>query len=316
MSVPIYGDPVLFEPWTKETNLPYKQTLWAGVDEMSAKMRAGASQLFDCVGVPQQFVAEFAREGFIEPLSSAGVPNFGGLFPEFKDSPYVNFDGKVWGAPFVYGANAIAYNKKYIPKVDSIGSLFDEKYKGRISMRDDPEDSLPVAALYLGIKEPFKMTDAELQEVKKLLVKQRPLIRAYWRNIADLQTMFANDEVSIAWSQLALINPLRSGGLDMGWIWPTEGALGFYVANCTVKGTARKRDAENFSNYLMGPDYGARLGAKYGYATPSNLAWSTMSAEAKAKVGIEPSDLKLLKFKQIISNRPVWQQIWDEVKAS
>jgi spermidine/putrescine-binding protein len=316
MSIPLYGDTFLFEPWTNETHLPYKQTLWTGADEMSAKMRAGASQLFDCVGVPQQFVPQLAKEGLIEPLDPATTPNFQKLFPEFKTSEYVNFDGKSWGAPFVYGANAIAYNKKQLAATDTLKSLFDPKFKGRISMRDDPEDSLPVAALYLGIEEPFKMTDNELQECKKLLVSQRPLIRAYWRNISDLQTMFANDEVTLGWSQLAPIAPLRKAGIDMGWVWPKEGALGFYVASCTVKGTARRTDAEKFGNYLMGPDYGARLGEKYGYATPSALAWSEMSDAAKAKVGINPSDLKLLKFKQLIPNRPVWQRIWDEVKAS
>jgi hypothetical protein len=41
-----------------------------------------------------------------------------------------------------------------------------------------------------------------------------------------------------------------------------------------------------------------------------------MSPELVAKAGIDPSRLKLLKFKEIIPNRPVWQRIWDEVKAA
>jgi spermidine/putrescine-binding protein len=311
----VYSDAFLLEPWTKATNVAVKQTPWTGADEMLAKIRTGGSQLFDCASIPQQFVRQVGKDGLIEPIDPANVPNFSGLFPEFKNSPYVNADGMLWGVPWVWGANAIAFNKKHIPDVTSMSALFDEKYKGRISMRDDPEDSLAVAALYLGIKEPFKMSEADLQEVKKLLLKQKPLVRSYWKSPSELQTLFANDEIAVAWSQLAILAPLRSSGLDMGWVWPKEGVLGFFNGQCTIKGTARKKDAEAFANFLVGPDYGLRLAEKTGYATTSDLARAKMSPELVAKAGIDPSRLSLLKFKELIPNRPVWQRIWDEVKA-
>jgi spermidine/putrescine transport system substrate-binding protein len=312
----IYSDPYLLEPFVKGINISVKQTPWTGADEMLAKLRGGGAQLFDCASIPQQFVRQLAKDGVIEAIDPANVANFTGLFPEFKNSPYVNADGKIWGVPWIWGANAIAYNKKYIPSVTSMSSLFDEKNKGRISMRDDPEDSLAVAALYLGIKEPFKMDDRELAEVKKLLVIQKALIRSYWRNVSDLQTLFANDEISISWAQLAIIEPLRRGSVDMGWVWPTEGVLGFFNGQCTIKGTARKKEAEAFANFLIGPDYGVRLAEKTGYATTSDFARAKMSPELVAKAGIDPSRLRLLKFKELIPNRPVWQRIWDEVKAA
>jgi spermidine/putrescine transport system substrate-binding protein len=312
----LYSDPYLLEPWLKETGVQVKQTPWTGADEMSAKMRSGAAKVFDSASIPQQWIRLFAKEGVIEPVDLSNVRNYDGLFPEFANSPYVKFDGQVWGVPWVWGANAIAYNKKDIPEVTSLSVLFDEKLKGRISMRDDPEDSLAVAALYLGIKEPFSMTEAQLQEAKKLLVKQKPLVRAYWKSPADLQTMFANGEISVAWAQLGIIEPLRKSGVNMGWVWPKEGVLGFFNGNCTVKGTAKKREAEAFANYLIGPAYGVRLGEKTGYATTSGLAAAKMSPEILAKAGLDPSKLKLLTFKELIPNRSTWQRLMDEVKAS
>ncbi|HTP82265.1 MAG TPA: extracellular solute-binding protein [Alphaproteobacteria bacterium] len=309
-----YSDPYLLEPFVK-AGVPVKETPWTGADEMLAKLRGGGSQLFDCASIPQQFVQQVAKDGLIDAIDLANVPNFSAVFPEFRTSPYVNADGKLWGVPWIWGANAIAYNKKDIPDVTSMSALFDEKNKGRVSMRDDPEDSLAVAALYLGIKEPFKMGESELQEVKKLLLKQKPLIRSYWKSVADLQTLFANNEISVAWSQLAIIDPLRNAKIDMGWVWPKEGVLGFFNGQCTIKGTARKKDAEAFANFLIGPDYGVRLAEKTGYATTSDLARAKMSPDLVAKAGIDPARLKLLKFKELIPNRPTWQRTWDEVKA-
>jgi spermidine/putrescine-binding protein len=311
----VYSDAYLLEPFTRAVAW-VKQTPWTGADEMVAKIRSGGAQLFDCASIPQQFVRLFAKDNLIEPVDLAAVPNFSSVFPEFKNSSYIKEGNEILGVPWIWGANAIAFNKESIPAVTSMSSLFDEKNKGVISMRDDPEDSLAVAALYLGINEPFKMTAAELQEVKKLLLKQRPLVRSYWKSPSELQTLFANKEISIAWSQLAILEPLRAARIDMGWVWPKEGALGFFNGQCTLKGTTKRKEAEAFANFLIGPDYGVRLAQKTGYATTSDLARAKMSPELIAKAGIDPSRLSLLRFKELIPNRAEWQRIWDEIKAA
>jgi len=310
-----YSNPALLDPWNKATGVEIRETPWTGADEMTTKMRAGGSSLFDTASIPQQFVKLFAQQKLIEPVDLAAVPNYAKLFPEFAESAYVKFDGRVWGVPWIWGANAIAFDKRQIPDVTSIATLFDPKYRGRISMRDDPEDSLAVAAFYLGIEKPYSMTDAQLQEVKKVLLKQRPLIRAYWKSPSDLQTLFANKEIAVAWSQLVILAPLRAGGVDMGWVWPKEGVLGFFNGECVVRGTAKKPEALAFANYLIGPDYGVLLAEKTGYATTSGLAAAKMAPDLLTKAGIDPKRLKLLKFKELIPNRAAWQKVWDEVKA-
>ena len=101
----------------------------------------------------------------------------------------------------------------------------------------------------------------------------------------------------------------------MGWVWPKEGVLGFFNGECTIKGTQKKREAEAFADYLIGPDYGERLAQKTGYATTSELAAARLAPDVLQKVGIDTSKLKLLTFKELIPNRAAWQQVWDEVKA-
>ena len=83
------------------------------------------------------------------------------------------------------------------------------------------------------------MDEKELQEVKKLLISQKPLVRAYWKNVADVQNMLASGEVVVAWTFLAVIAPLRKAGIDAGWVWPKEGALGWSEAISAVKGTKK-----------------------------------------------------------------------------
>jgi spermidine/putrescine-binding protein len=309
----IYTDPEAMAAWERATGVKVVNTPFGPVDEMLTKLRSGAA-LFDVVLVPQQLVQPLAREGRIVPIDTGKLPNFTNVFPYFKESPFLNFDGKTWGGLVLFGANAIAYNRKRIPNVDSLASLFDEKYRGRIAMRDSAEDSVAVAALQLGYKQPYRLTDTQLDEAKKLLLKQKPLVRTYWRGIADLQAAFANEEVWIAWSQLAVVEPLRRAGLDMGWVWPKEGALGWFTANCVVATSTRRPAAEALIDYVMGDDWGLAIARKFGYASCSDSVYRKMTPELIKRVDVDPAKLQSTPFKEEF-DRPKWQRVWDEVKA-
>jgi hypothetical protein len=88
--------------------------------------------------VPQQLVQPLAREGRIVPVDPGRLSNFATVFPYFRESPFLNFDGKTWGGLVLFGANAIAYDRKRVPHVDSLEALFDEKYKGRTAVGTAP----------------------------------------------------------------------------------------------------------------------------------------------------------------------------------
>ena len=86
-------------------------------------------------------------------------------------------------------------------------------------------------ALKLGIKDPTNMDEKALLEVKKLLISQKPLLRAYWKNIADLQNMLASGEVVVAWAFLNIIEPLKKAGIDAGWEEVADYALAWALKN-------------------------------------------------------------------------------------
>ncbi len=54
----------------------------------------------------------------------------------------------------------------------------------------------------------------------------------------------------VAWTFLAVIAPLRKAGIDAGWVWPKEGALGFQEAITPVKGTRNMKLVEEYANLL------------------------------------------------------------------
>ncbi len=299
-----------------KVNIEFRPTFFSSSDEMVAKLRGGGTKLYDMVVPAQHFVALSVRAGLFEPLDPAKMTYRKDLFTEFQNDPNWTVDGKLYGVPFVWGANAMAFNRGVTGDLDSMSALFDKKWKGRIALRDDAEDTLCMGALMLGIKDPTNMDEKALQEVKKLLISQKPLLRAYWKNVADLQTMLGSGEVVVAWSFLNVIEPLKKAGIDAGWVWPKEGALGWSEAVSAVKGTKKLALVEEFANFTLSPEHGEMMARYNNYAPASKVSVDRLEPKLVADLGIDPKTINRLTFKGNLQNRARWNDIWNEVKAA
>ncbi|MBN9263088.1 MAG: extracellular solute-binding protein, partial [Hyphomicrobium sp.] len=152
--------------------------------------------------------------------------------------------------------------------------------------------------------------------VKKIIIIQKAMNRTYWRNIADLRTMFANKEVAIAWATLSVVAPLRNNGMDIRWIWPKEGALGWSEGIAAVKGGKNRAHVESYANFTISPEYGEVLARATRYASTSSKALERLPADLIKELGIQPERMANLQFKQLPKNKPRWTEIWTEVKAA
>lgn len=311
-----WGDKQFVEDGQKNAGVELKTTFYSSSDEMIAKLRGGGTRLYDLIVPVQNYVHLAAKANLIEPMSLSNLPNSDLVFDEFKNTEDWSYEGKLYGIPFVWGANAIAFNRKETGEVDSMDPLFDEKFKGRIAMRDEPEDSLAVGALRLGIKKPFQMGEAELQEVKKLLISQKPLVRSYWRDFADVRNMLASGEVVVAWTFLAVIAPLRQAGIDAGWVWPKEGAVGWSEGVSAVAGTKNLALVEQYANHTLSAEFGEMMARTTRYAPASRAAVEKLEPELVRDLGIDTSRISRLVFKQVPPDKSRWNEIWNEVKAA
>lgn len=299
-----------------EKKLSVRTTVYSGGDEMLAKLRGGGTKLFDMVVPVHNYVELAANAGLIEPMDPAKLHNLTDVVPEFRSIPSWSPGGTFYGVPFVWGANALAFTYPQTGAVDSLDVLFDAKWKGRVSMRDDVEDAIEVGALYLGIKDPFNLDEQALQQVKKLLIAQKANNRAYWKNIADLRAMFANGEVVAAWATLSVVAPVRKNGVDIRWVWPKEGALGWSEGISAVKGTRNKAAVEAYADFTISPEYGDTLARQTLYATTSATALKQLPAELVEQLGIQPQRMCSVLFKRTPPNKARWDEIWTEVKLA
>ena len=82
----------------------------------------------------------------------ARIPNAAGLFPAFKDAPWLTKDGKTYGIPMIWGDEPCVYDpKKWDAMPAKYTDFADPKYKGELVLLDDPFGNIWLFAKSLGM---------------------------------------------------------------------------------------------------------------------------------------------------------------------
>jgi spermidine/putrescine-binding protein len=126
------------------------------------------------------------------------IPNAAGLFPAFKDAPWLVRDGKTYGIPMIWGDEPCVYNPAKWDKMPQKYTDFaDEKYKGEIVLLDDPFGNIWLFAKSLGIKDPSRLTKAELQQSLDAMLKMKPNVATIGASLGDMADVMIRGDASI-----------------------------------------------------------------------------------------------------------------------
>ena len=109
-----------------------------------------------------------------------------------------------YGVSLQWGPNVLMYSKKAFKTAPTSWSvIYDSKYKGQITVPDNPIQ-IADAALYLkthnkslGITDPYELTQPQFQAAVKLLADQRPLLKSYWPLASQEISAFKNGDVTV-----------------------------------------------------------------------------------------------------------------------
>ena len=81
---------------------------------------------------------------------------------------------------------------------DSWAAIYDPKYKGKITVPDNPIQIADPALQFFGQQNPYAISQATLDKVKGKLKQQRPLVRKYWVLATDFEDLFKSGDATSA----------------------------------------------------------------------------------------------------------------------
>ena len=170
----------------------------------------------------------------VQAVDPSKIPSFKDFGKAFQSPPNNTVDGKHYGISLQWGPNTLLYNtKKVKPAPTSWSSIYTPKYKGKVTVPDNPIQ-IADAALYLmktqpslGIKDPYELNSTQFNATINLLKQQKPLIKKYWALASDEIDLFKNGDAVIGASWPYQTNTLIAAKAPVKDLIPKEGATGW-----------------------------------------------------------------------------------------
>jgi spermidine/putrescine transport system substrate-binding protein len=252
-----YTEPQWVKPFEQANDVKVNISYVGSDDELFAKVRGGGGTTFDVVATNRANLIPLHQADLIVPLDERRLASAHRLYPQLANAG-VRIDGKLFAAPFVWGSIPLMYSTKAFPTApDSWGAMFapSSDVCGKVVLNEDAGTTISTVALYLGYKNPYRLTDAQLSKIKDVLLKARKCARAFYSGFGDAANYFASGDVVIGNSLGSIITLLaREKGASVAEVVPKEGALGWVDTWAITKGGADKLDlAYKWINWEQSP---------------------------------------------------------------
>ncbi len=302
----------LIKEFEQETGIDVSVDFYNDNEELLSKLKMGVTG-YDLIVPSGYMVKIMINEGLLAPINFDSIPNRSFISPEFMKMPYDPTDQ--YHVPYAYGYSGITYNSDFIKdSIDSWAALWDPRYKGKITMIDEMNETFFVAYKMLGYD--FEKDTSKLNEARDLLIRQKPLLKKYESN--NVEALMLSGDVWIAHTWNGQLSRLSGMDPKFKTVIPREGVL-FWVDNmCIPASSTNKRNAERFLNFLLQPGNTARNIKVINYAMPNDSARNLLEPSIRNNKIIFPdidrSELKVLEDKGSF-NRKI-DRAWTEVKVN
>ena len=314
-----YADASFIKKFEEESGCKVTATYVGSNDDFAPKLAAGGG-VYDLITPSIDTTKTMIDAGFVEPLETDKLPEWNNIYEKFRTAEGINKDGVAYGMPYSWGAIAFMYRKdKFDTPPTSIADLWRDDLKGKVSLWDD-KSAIYVAARLEGNNDIYGLTDEQLEQAKKKLIEQKPLIRKYWATAGELVDLYAAGEVWISntWAgyQSALI---KEKGIEVVEFIPKENAEGWMDSWMVVKDTPNKDCAYKFLNMQSSELGQCGVANVNGYSAANPVAAKKcMTPEQYAALHQDdPNYLDSLMLWENLGERlEVYTNTWNAVKSA
>ena len=213
----------------------------------------------------------------------------------------------------------IIYNTKYVDAADATSwdILWNEKYKGKILMFDNPRDAFGVAEFRLGYD--VNTTDPQLlQNCADLLTQQKPLVQDYVMD--QIYDKMEHEEAWIGVYYAGDFIQMQLENENLAFSYPKEGFNLFVDALCIPTCCQNKDAAEAYINFLCRPDVCGENLEYLGYSVPIEAATEFMDPEAVANPVAYPDEATLARGYAFLNlpaeTSQLMDSLWLKMKTS
>ncbi|WP_059017857.1 ABC transporter substrate-binding protein [Mycobacterium sp. M26] len=265
-------------PFEEKTGCKVNIKIGNTSDEMVQLMRTGQ---YDGVSASGDATLRLIYAGDVAPVNTKLVPNYETISAFLKDKPWNSVDGQMYGIPHGWGANLLMYNTDVVKDApDSWGAVFPgSDHKGKVTAYDSPI-YIADAALYLsktkpelGIKNPYSLTEDQLNAAVDLLKEQHANIGEYWSDYTKEVQAFESGTSVIGTSWQVIANMLTSDNkVKIATVLPKEGSTGWSDTWMVASKAKNPTCMYKWMDWITSPEINAQVAEYFGEAPAQTKA--------------------------------------------
>jgi spermidine/putrescine-binding protein len=321
-------------PFLRDNNIQLNASFTSAADEPLTRFMTGGRGSLDLFSVNKDFQSTVLDAGIelFQPLDMARIPNAAGLFPAFKDAPWLVRDGKTYGVPLIWGNSPCVWNpEKWDAMPDRYTDFADPKFKGQLVLLDDPFGNICLFAKSIGAKGLGRLTQAELDKTMEALQAIKPNVVMLGASFGDMADVLIRGDASIGiggWAYQLVIAKEKGVTLVSGTP-KIDGTLVWSDAYAIAVDAPNIDNAYAFIDYVTSAAANAALATELGSGCTVEAAYDLLTPEAQrlynyddvrqpggGALGSQPSLLPPQQAEGDIVGVEAWIEAWQTFKAS
>ncbi len=295
-------------------------------EAMYAKLKAGATG-YDIIMPSSYQVAQMAKEGLIEKLDHAKIPNVRKNFDKSFE-PQIIDPTFAYNVPYAVTYTGFMYAKDKIPEGADVASwaiLGNAALKGRITLLDDIREVIGAGLMYLGYSinsTNAKEIDAAVEQVLKWKANSRKFdAESYKTEVANgsswLGHGYSTDATQVICGDEEAGESPRD---DIGFALPKEGYTIAFDEMVVAKNAPRRDLAYAFVNYIYDGEV-AKVNMEYICGpNPVKPGIDALDPEYRKLIVLDADTIKRGQVLRGFDDKPevmaLYNKAWDRIKAT
>ena len=315
-----YIPQAMLDGFTQETGVKVNYDTYSSNEELMAKLQAGASG-YDVIIPSDYTVTILVKQGLLEKLDMAQIPNFVNIDGQFKNLDYD--PGNQYSVPYQWGTACLVVDTSKVTRpITKWADLWSPEFEGRVVLLDDEREVLGMVLMTLGYDR--NSTDpAQLEEAKAKLVELMPNVKLFDSDSPKTALLAGEVWLGLTWNGEAAL--AHQENPDIQYVFPEEGC-GIWFDNLAIpKGAPHADAALAFLNYVLKPESSILITKEFPYSSPNKAGLEMLKTQDPAGyeaymsyAATNPSAEQLKRTHLVIDvgdATTLWDRIWTEVKG-
>lgn len=281
-------------------------------ENMYSKLSGGGVS-YDVIVPSDYMIDRLIDEDMLLPLDYDNIPNMKYINEKYS---HLYYDpDQIYTVTYNVGTTVLIYNTKLVSeKPTSWNVLWDEQYRDKILMFNNPRDAFAIAQAVLG-QDFNSNNEQDWAQAAELLAKQKDLVNPVYV-MDEVFNLMESGEYAFATYYAGDYLLMLENNEDLDYCYPEEGVNEFYDALCIPNCSKNKRGGEAFINFMHEPQVAYENCEYIYYHSPNVTVENNEESSLYEEPVIYPENIKTQVFKNLPQNIiELENNLWTQVKS-